>query len=324
MLPYLLLLIGLAILTASGDLLVRGAVDIAHRFHVPPIIIGLTIISMGTSAPEFFVSLQAALNGSPGLAVGNAIGSNIANTLIVMGLPALIAPLVVTTPGTRRSAGFMFFISLVVAALAGDGILSFSDGLILLGLLLIYLAYSFLRVSQSRNDRLAAIRQMEKEQNPALEQELPPPTGSLGQALFFLGAGLAGLGLGANLTVDNALAIAAIWGVGESVIGTTIVALGTTLPEIAATLAAAFRGQHGVAIGNVIGSNIFNILGILGATALLVPLPVSPHMAGFDLWIMLGSSALFVGLVLVRLPVTRMLGAILTLIYFAYLFFSFS
>ena len=313
MAPYLIFIAGLVLLTLAGDALVRGAVAVATRFHVPPLIIGLTIISMGTSAPELFVSLQAALEGAPGLSVGNAVGSNIANALVVLGLPALVAPLFFTSPGMRRSAAFMLFISFGFYILAMDQMISTLDGFILLALLVLYLAYSTSMASKARKEKLDA----------AGQDDLAPED-SVIKDIAYLAFGFVGLGLGAKLIVNSALDLAALWGIGETVIGTTIVAFGTTLPEIAATLAAAFRREAGVAIGNVIGSNIFNLLGILGITAIVVPLPVSAQLLGFDVWALFASSALVVLFAFMRRAIGKIFGAALTLSYIAYLYISFA
>ncbi len=304
---------GLVLLTLAGDALVRGAVAIAVRLHVPAIIIGLTIVSMGTSAPELFVALQAALGGAPFLAVGNAIGSNIANSLIVLGLPALIAPIYLLEPGTRRSVGFMFAVSIAIFTLAADGTISSFDGIILLLLFAIYLAYGYVLAQTARREA--------KEKFIGDDLSPSPP---LLKPILMLAFGFVGLALGAKLTVDGALLLAEALGIGQTVVGTTIVALGTTLPEISATLAAAFRRQAGVAVGNVIGSNIFNILGILGITALVVPLPVDPRLLEFDLWIMLAAAATLLPMVFLRRPIGRWIGTLLTLSYLTYLYLAFT
>lgn len=317
MAPTLFFIAGLVLLVLSGDVLVRGAVAIAQRLHVPSIIVGLTVISMGTSAPELFVSLQAALNGAPDLAVGNAVGSNIANALLVLGLPALVAPIYFVERGARRSVVFMIVITITLLILAIDGTISSFDGWILLALFAVYLAYSFAATKSSINaSKLAA---MEEKTDPEAVNNLPVFL-SVGYLLF----GIAGLGIGAKLTVDGALGIAHTLGIGQTVIGTTIVALGTTLPEIAATMAAAMRRHSGVAIGNVIGSNIFNLLAILGLTSIIVPLPVASRIMGFDLWVMLATSALLVPMAFIRRPFGRRIGALLTLAYLAYLYVSFT
>jgi len=317
MAPTLFFIAGLVLLVLSGDVLVRGAVAIAQRLHVPSIIVGLTIISMGTSAPELFVSLQAALNGAPDLAVGNAVGSNIANALLVLGLPALVAPIYFVEPGARRSVVFMITITTIVLILALDGIISSFDGWILIALFAVYLAYSFAITQRARNaSRLAAI---ESEIDPGAVDNL-----SLFISIGFLLFGIIGLGIGAKLTVDGALGIALAFGIGQTLVGTTIVALGTTLPEIAATMAAAMRHHSGVAIGNVIGSNIFNLLAILGLTSTIVPLPVDHQILRFDLWVMLATSALLIPMAFMRRPFKRKIGTLLTLAYLTYLYVSFT
>ncbi len=304
---------GLVLLTLAGDALVRGAVAIAVRLHVPAILIGLTIVSMGTSAPELFVSLEAALGGAPDLAVGNAIGSNIANSLIVLGLPALIAPIFLLEAGTRRSVSFMFAVSIVLIALSRDGMISTADGFILIVLFAVYLAYGY---SIAQAARKKSISERLADDGTAKASWIKP--------VLLLIFGFAGLALGAKLTVDGALLLADTLGIGQTVVGTTIVALGTTLPEISATLAASFRRQAGVAIGNVIGSNIFNILGILGITSLVAPLPVASRIIEFDLWIMLAAAAILLPLVFLRRPVGRIIGIVISLSYLTYLFLAFT
>lgn len=313
MIPFLLFAVGLVILTLSGDALVRGAVAVATHFHVPPLIIGLTIISIGTSSPELFVSIQAAFNDAPGLAVGNAVGSNVANTLLVLGLPALIAPLYFTAPGIRRSTLFMVAISLAFIALSIDGLISATDGLILIALLIIYLTYSITIATKARREKLSTL-----DNNDAAPKE------GIKKSLIFLGLGFVGLAIGAKFIVDGALGLASIWGVGETVVGTTIVALGTTLPEIAATLAAAFRREAGVAIGNVIGSNIFNLLAIIGITSIIIPLPVTSHLLEFDMWVLLASATIIIPIAFLRRPIGKIVGGLLTLAYLTYLFISFT
>ncbi len=317
MAPTLFFIAGLVLLSLSGDALVRGAVAIAQRLHVPSIIVGLTVISMGTSAPELFVSLEAALNGAPDLAVANAVGSNVANSLIVLGLPALVAPIYFVEPGARRSVVFMIAITLTLLLLASDGTISSLDGWILIALFVIYLVYSFaVARTASSASKLAAI---EAGINPGAINILSLPV-----SIIFLLFGFIGLALGATLTVDGALGIAKTLGIGQTVVGTTIVALGTTLPEIAATLAASIRRNSGVAIGNIIGSNVFNLLAILGTTSIIVPLPVAPRLLGFDLWVMLAASAVLIPMAFARRPFKRKLGTLLTLTYLAYLYVSFT
>lgn len=307
MLAFATLIAGLVLLTVAGDALVRGGVAIARRFGVPEIVVGLTIISMGTSAPEMFVSLEAALAGSSGLAIGNAVGSNIANILIVLGLPALFTAVMMVEPGIRRSVCFMTAITLVFIALIVDGFLSRADGVILLVLLAVYLLYS---VHAARKGRAVA---------PQIDHEAAG-TMTVPRALIFLALGLGGLFFGGQLTVDGALGIARMFGLADTAVGTTIVALGTTLPELAATLAAGLRGSAGVAIGNIIGSNVFNILGILGLVSLVTPMEVDPRLFGFDVWVMLAASVLLLAFAFARKPIGMQAGALLCVAYIGYLY----
>ena len=207
----------------------------------------------------------------------------------------------------------MLAITLIFAFLSFDGMISATDGLTLLVLLIVYLTYSINIANKARRQKLSSMADSDLE-----------PTEHLGKAIVFLGLGFVGLALGAKLVVDGALGLANIWGIGETVVGTTIVALGTTLPEIAATLAAAFRREAGVAIGNVIGSNIFNLLAILGLTSTIVPLPVTTHFLEFDIWVLLASAAVILPLAFLRLPIGKAIGGFLTGAYLLYLFMSFT
>lgn len=309
MFAFATLIAGLVLLAVAGDALVRGGVAIARRSGVPEIIVGLTIISVGTSAPELFVSLEAALAGSPDLAVGNAVGSNVANALLVLGLPALMAAVAMVEPGLRRSVSYMTAITLAFILLIIDGELSRIDGTLLLALFAGYLIYS---IHEAQKGRATA---------PTIDHDaegtLPVP-----RALLFLALGLGGLFFGGQLTVEGALGIAAIFNLAESSVGTTIVALGTSLPEVAATFAAGRRGSAGVAIGNIIGSNTFNILGILGLVSLVTPLAIAPQLFGFDVWVMLASSLLLLAFAFARKSFGWPVGVLLIAAYFGYLFIA--
>lgn len=309
MFAFATLIAGLVLLAVAGDALVRGGVSIARRFGVPEIIVGLTIISVGTSAPELFVSLEAAIAGSADLAIGNVVGSNIANVLVVLGLPALLAAVAMVEPGIRRSVSYMSFITLVFILLILDGNLTRIDGGLLLILFGGYLVYS---IHAARAGRAVA---------PTIDHDADG-TMTVPRALLFLALGLGGLFFGGQLTVEGALGIAAVFNLAETSVGTTIVALGTTLPEVAATLAAGRRGSAGVAIGNIIGSNIFNILGILGLVSLVTPMAVDPNLFGFDVWVMLGASLLLLAFAFSRKPIGWPIGALLIAAYFGYLYIA--
>lgn len=305
----LVLLAGLVLLAFAGDALVNGSVATARRMHIPPVVIGLTIVAFGTSAPELIVSVEAALSNAPGLAIGNVVGSNISNSLLVLGLPAVFAPIILVEAGIRRSSVFMIAITLTLVALAWDGTLGRAEGLGLFTLLVLYLTYSGIMASNARSSSL----------REAAASELPPekqlPTLKI---LLLLGFGIVGLALGGKLTTQGALGVAKMFGLADSTVGLTIVALGTSLPELAAGLAAALRRQTGVVIGNVIGSNIFNILGILGITAMIVPLRIDASILHFDVWVMLAATIAIVPIAFTTRRINRYEGAAMTIAYITY------
>lgn len=305
----LVLLAGLALLIFAGDALVNGSVATARRMHIPPIVIGLTVVAFGTSAPELIVSLEAALANAPGLAIGNVVGSNISNSLLVLGLPAIFAPIILVEAGIRRSSVFMIAITLVLMGFSWDGTIGRGEGLILFTLLILYLTYSGIMASSARNSSLRA----------AAASELPPEDQlPVAKILGLLAFGIIGLGLGGKLTTVGALGVAAMFGLSDSTVGLTIVALGTSLPELAAGLAAAFRRQTGVVIGNVIGSNIFNILGILGITSMIVPLKVAPSILHVDIWVMLAATIAIVPIAFTTRRINRIEGSFMTAAYITY------
>jgi cation:H+ antiporter len=309
---YVELLAGLCLLLVCGDLFVRGAVGVAQVFKVSPLVIGLTLVGFGTSLPELVASLEAARLGSPGIAVGNVVGSNIANVLLILGLSALIAPVAVS-PGTFRFSGPV----LVGASLLG--VLAFLLGEIgrwwgvfFVALLLAYTLAAYWRERRGRGE--AALAHMADEVT-ATPPRRAAPLLYVGLTLF----GLLGIVAGANLLVGAAAALARQVGVSEAVIGLTIVAVGTSLPELATSVIAALRRHSDVALGNVIGSNIFNLLGILGATALYRPIAVPAEIVRFDAWIMLGATALLIVFSMTQAKVARWEGGLLLAGYAAYI-----
>ena len=297
----LLVLAGLAALFLGGEALVRGAVDIARRLALPPLLIGLTVVGFGTSTPELLVSLEAALRGSPDIAVGNVVGSNIANVLLILGLAALVRPIPIRDGGLRRDALAMVAASLALAPAFALGVLGRGAGAALLAGLAAYLVIAW-------------------RSSPA-EPEIPgaPRPAPLWRALLIAAAGLVGLMLGARLLVAGATAIARDLGIGEAFIGLTIVAVGTSLPELAASLVAALRRQSEIALGNVLGSNVFNALGILGATALVAPIPVAPRFLAFDLPVMIAVAIGLAAALLTRPRIGRIAGGALLALYAAYI-----
>lgn len=307
LLSYLLLIVGLTVLVIAGDILVRGAVALARRLGIAPVIIGLTVVAFGTSAPELMISVRAALADSPGIALGNVIGSNVANVLLVLGLPAIIAATSCHQPLVLRNMLAMIAASALFAAMCLTGTLEAWHGLVLVGLLVLYLGASVRRAMKQRLAATADVPEVPK----GLDRSAPA-------ALGLTGLGFGGLALGAELTVGSAREIAAAWGVSEGAIGLTIVAVGTSLPELATTLMAALRREGGIALGNVIGSNLFNILAVMGVTALVVPVPVPDAMLRFDLWVMLACAVALLPYILARAPIGRSSGIVFTVLYAAY------
>ena len=312
------LISGLALLVGAGDALVRGAVGLSLRFGIPAIIVSATIVAFGTSAPELLISVQAALEGAPGIALGNVVGSNIANVLLVLGVPALIAPLPGCGTDAHRNLYFMIGGTLVFSALVLIGVIPFWGGLILL-------AISFYMVWDSLKIGLAASAGAGDSAVAAELSELEDvdPNMPRWKMIALLAAGIVGLPIGASLLIDGARGIALAMGVSETVIGLTLVAIGTSLPELATTVMAAIRRQTDVAIGNVIGSNIFNITAIIGTAALFAPLEVPDEIYYRDLWVMIGASAVLVPFVLMCRPMGRLAGAAFMLSYVGYVYVAF-
>ena len=302
---------GLAILLLGGDALVRGSVSLARRFQVPYLLIGLTVVAFGTSAPELVVGVGAALEGVPRLALGNVVGSNIANVLLVIGIPALLRPIGCAAFGFRRDTWLMLIASAVFILMAWQGTVGRWDGIILLLLLIAFLAYVGRKGQGDQNCPKDGLIDFDA---------LDAPPVPLGRTLFLIAFGIGGLLAGSNLLIGGAIGIARAMSIPESVIGLTLVAVGTSLPELATSLAATLRRHGGVAVGNVIGSNMFNILGVMGATAITTPVPVPPAFLQFDFWIMLGSSALLLPLAYFCNRIGRRAGVILVSLYVLYIF----
>lgn len=305
--------LGLIILLLAGDLLVKGAVNLSLRLGIPALIVSLTVVAFGTSAPELLISVKAVLDGVPGLALGNVIGSNIANVLLILGIPALIFGLGAASD-TRRSFIFMMVGTVLFIGLGLLGPYRWWAGLILLGTLALMLIDSAREV---RDHRRAANGAPAPEVDDTIEEA--DPDMAWWKILGFLALGLIGLPLGADLLVDSSVAIAQAYGVSDTVIGLTLVAVGTSLPELATTVMAALRRHSDVALGNVIGSNMFNLLGIIGVAALIGQIPVDPALLRFDVWVMLAASAVLAPFVFLRWGMGRLVGVIFTALYVAYL-----
>ncbi len=314
MMDYLILVAGLALLLVGGDILVRGAVRLAEKLSIPPLIVGLTIVSFGTSAPELFISLKAAFEGAAGLAVGNVVGSNIANVLLVMGLPATIYPCVCKEEGIGRNLLVMIGITIVFMGMMVDGNLETYEGAILFALLVLYLYSQFRNATKIRAGQNGTANDVTDYHD---EVESTPTRGWVIGLLLI--SGLILLPIGADFIVGSASRIARSWNVSDEVIGLTVVAIGTSLPELATTLMAVFRNNVSVALGNVVGSNIFNIAGIMGITAMVIPLEVGGNIVQFDMWVMLATSALILFLAHFGKTIRFAGGLAMTLIYCAYI-----
>jgi len=307
--------LGLALLVMAGDSLVKGAVNLSLRLGVPALIVGLTIVAFGTSAPELLVSIQAVLRDSPGIALGNVVGSNIANVLMVLGLPALIVAIRTDECDTRRTYGLMLGATVFFLAISLTGTITWVHGLGLLLVLGFVLADAFLT---ARNHRRANGARVAAGDDP---EEITGADPGLGwqKILVYLVLGLIGLPLGADLLVDSSIEIARALNVSDTVIGLTLVAIGTSLPELATTVMAALRRQADVALGNVIGSNMFNLLAIVGIASFFGEIPIPAEMLRFDFWVMLGTTLLLVPFVFRGWPLTWVWGAIFTALFVLYI-----
>ncbi len=309
-LALLLVAVGIALLTAGGELLVRGASIIARRAKVSPAVIGLTIVAMGTSLPELAASLAAALRGHPDVAVGNVVGSNIINVAVIASAAALLQPLPVYAKAIRLEWPFMFLASWVGFLLARDGNIDrLEGGFLLLSLLL----FNWYIVHLAQTDSTSPFLD-----SPGTGAEAAPGSAAARQPwrpILFVVVGIGLLTLGGRVLVVGAIDLATAAGVSERIIGLTVVAVGTSLPELATTIVAARRGQAEMALANVIGSNIFNVLGVLGVVALARPIPVTEAILSTDMWWMLGTSLLLFPLMQRRHKVAKTEGVLLLLAY---------
>ncbi|MCC4785528.1 calcium/sodium antiporter [Vibrio lentus] len=304
------LIIGLGFLVWSADKLVYGAAALARNFGISPLVIGMTILAMGSSAPEMMVSATAALDGKTDTAVGNVLGSNIANIALILGITALIKPLSISSGVIRRELPLMIGVTLLAGALLWDNHLGFYEGVLLFVLFAAFL-FAMLQISRSEKKNGDAFLE---------EQESEVPEGvSNPKAAMWVVVGLIVLPLAANMLVDNAVVIAKFFGMSDLVIGLTIIAVGTSLPELAASLAGVMKGEDDMAVGNIIGSNVFNILAVMGIPGILNPSILSEFAMGRDFWVMLGVSLLLVVMALGKSrSVNRIEGGVLIVTFVAY------
>ncbi len=306
----LLFLGGLGVLYFGADWLVRGSSRLAASLGVSPIVVGLTVVSMGTSAPELMISVVASLGGNPDLAIGNVMGSNLANVGLVLGISAIVRPLHVSARIVTREVPVMIVITALLLPLIWDQHIGRLEGLALVTMLVAYLAF-VLRTAKA-----------EDPEAPGREEKSPDEASgftsrTITRALAFIVLGVAGLVLGAFAIRESAVALAEAMGISELVIGVTLVSIGTSLPELATCVVAAWRRQADIAVGNILGSNVFNIAGVLGVTAILAPLDINPEVLRFEFPAMMFITVLMVPIVRTRLVIRRREGFVLLGAYLA-------
>lgn len=316
MLNIVFLLLGIGLLTVGGEILIRGALAAASRFGVSPLLSGLLIVGFGTSAPELVVSVDAALNQRPDIAVGNVVGSNIGNVLLILGICALISPLAVRPLALRRDAVSVLGATLLFLVLVGGSALGRPDALVLIGALVAYLVWAW-HTERQFGAPEAAVHEAEAGAVTVLPRTLLWTCSAIGIGLVLL------IG-GSQVLLRGAVGIAEYFHVSEAVIGLTLVAVGTSLPELSVSVIAAIRRQADVAVGNILGSNIFNLLGILGISALLQPLPVHARILAFDQWVLLATSLIVLLFLYTGRRLSRLEGGVLVTGYVAYLALSFA
>lgn len=302
MMNIVFIVFGIIMVLWGAGKLTDGATSLAARMNIPPIVIGLTVVAMGTSMPEFFISFISALKGTTDLAVGNVVGSNIFNTMLIVGTAAMVAPMTILKSTVRKDIPFTVLASAILIPMTLDGNISRFDASVLFFLFLAFMVYTVRSAKQGKSDSGEA----EAKQMPVW------------QAIAFFVLGLACLVVGSNLFVDGATAVASLLGVSEAVIGLTIVAGGTSLPELATSVVAARKGQSAIAMGNVIGSNVMNILMILGVTGLIHPMPIN-GITWLDLTVMLGSVLLLWLFSFTKYTVARWEGCVLVGLFLAYM-----
>ncbi len=305
---------GLALLFIGGEILLRGAVGLSLRFGLSPLLIGLTVVALATSMPELVVTLTAGVQGVPDIGIGNVVGSNIANILLILGLAALLCPIEREPKRILRDTAAMVLATAVFILLACFERMTFVHGVIMLTLLALYLAYSYHVERRGYNETSTGLE--------AIEEAGATPS-SAWVAVALVAVGVIALGGGSELLVRGSTTIARAAGVSETVIGLTLVAFGTSLPELATAIVAALRGHTEVALGNVLGSNIFNILLILGALFVITPVTVAPEILAFDIWFLAGATLIAVPVMLTGKRITRVEGAIFVLLYIAFVWIQF-
>ncbi len=301
---------GFVLLLFGAEFLVRGAVALARRFKVSPMVIGMTIVAYGTTAPELVVSLEAALSGAPGIAVGNVVGSNIANILLILGCASLVYPIRCTPRLLYRDSSVMLGAAILFVALALIGTISRTQGILMIAAIVVYSVYTYW--AERRRSRRDDIFERETE-------EFAEGPRSVWLASLAVIGGIASVVVGARILISGAVTAARFFGVGEEVIGLTLVAVGTSLPELATAVVAAWRHHTDVAIGNVIGANIYNLLAIMGVVSIVTPLTIPSQIVRFDVWFMLAVTLALVVAVTAFKGINRMTGGIFLCTYGIYI-----
>ncbi len=307
---YLQLIGGIAVLLAAAEVFIRGAVSLAKILNVPLLVIGMTIVAIGTSAPELMVSLDAALSGAPGIAVGNVVGSNIANVLLILGVSCVLSPMRGPEGANTRDGFILMAGSAMFAMLCAHGQLGLWSGGALFVAFLGFLASTYR--TEIKDEEAIAEHILEVEGMSAIAA----PKWAVVMSILI---GLTGIIWGADLVVKGGVDVARACGVSEEVFGLTVIALGTSLPELAVCAVAACRGHSDIAVGNVVGSNLFNILGVAGVVAMVEPLPVSGNILSFDIWVMLVSTALVLPILAGRWHPARLSGVFFLALYTGYI-----
>ena len=307
---YVLLIVGLIVLVLAGELLVRGAVGLALKFKVSPLVIGMTIVSFGTSAPELLVSIRAAVDGHPELAIGNVLGSNIANLALVLGLSAMLFPITIERTTKVLDWPVMLLATLLFYVFALNRNLDWWEGLIYVLGLLTFNVYLFWK--SIRDNKSALIDDVDLEEDDNL---------NLPKSILYILIGIVGLAYGAKWLLNGAVDIATNFGVTEHVIGVTILAFGTSIPELITSIMAALKKQTDISVGNLIGSNIFNLMAVLGITSLVKEIPISEQAIQNDIFWVLGVSLLLFPLMAVKNKIGRASGGVLFATYCLYIYF---
>lgn len=306
--PILKIIAGFILLILGAEFAIRGAVAIAKKLNIPSLVVGLTVVALGTSAPELVVSFKAALNGAGGISIGNVVGSNIANILLILGITSIIYPITCNRKDFLREYSFLFFVTILLVLFTLTGTFIKWHGFVLISTLVVFLIYNYMNAKKSGAEEDDEVEELAKLANK-----------NWLIVLAVLITGLFFVIYGADILVEGAVKLATLMGISESIIGLTVIAFGTSLPELATTGMAAIRKQNDVALGNIIGSNIWNILCIMGFTSTVVDIKVSEQIMNFDIWFMLASTLILLPAMLTGNKLSRKEGILFFILYIGYI-----